>query len=91
MEIKGWIELIAVVTMPIGLIALAVERVWTGKGVGPRMIQYAGAVLLVPTILILALEKTLEPSTVGTVMGALIGYLLSGISERDPLPSAQPR
>jgi len=35
--------------------------------------------VLAPLILILGLERVLEPSAVGALIGALLGYLLSGI------------
>jgi ABC-type microcin C transport system permease subunit YejE len=37
--------------------------------------------MVVPIVLILGLEKTLEASALGVVIGAVIGYLLSGVSE----------
>jgi hypothetical protein len=37
--------------------------------------------MLIPLILISALEKVLEPSNVSTLIGALTGYVLSGIGE----------
>ena len=41
--------------------------------------------MTVPTILILGIEGKLEPATLGTLIGALIGYVLSsmGNDEKD--------
>ncbi len=43
-------------------------------------------ILLVPMIGLLAMEKILEGATVGTLIGGLTGYLLSGISNYDKQP-----
>jgi hypothetical protein len=79
LDVKGAIELGAAATVLIGAVGSLVFA--TKRGIGPRTIQLAGAVMIVPIVLILALEKTLEPATLGTVIGAVIGYLLSGVSE----------
>jgi nitrogen fixation/metabolism regulation signal transduction histidine kinase len=46
-----------------------------------RSIQFLGLALLVPTVLILGLEKVIAGETVATLVGGIAGYLLSGISE----------
>jgi len=79
MDVRGIVELTAAAAIPIGVIGSIGYAVM--RGIGARTIQFAGAIMLVPIILILALEKTLEPATLGTVIGAVIGYLLSGIGE----------
>jgi len=79
LDVKGAIELAAAATLCVGGVGSLLHA--AKKGIGPRTIQLAGAVMIVPVVLILALEKTLEPGTLGTVIGAVIGYLLSGVSE----------
>jgi hypothetical protein len=77
LDVKGAIELIAAATTAIGAIG---SLIYAGKrGIGPGTIKLAGAVMIVPVVLILALEKTLEPATLGTVIGAVLGFVLSGI------------
>jgi hypothetical protein len=79
LDVKGAVELAAAATLLAGGIGSLVFA--AKKGIGPRTIQLAGAVMIVPVTLILALEKTLEPSALGVVIGAVIGYLLAGVSE----------
>jgi hypothetical protein len=79
LDTRGLVELIAALTIAIGLIGALVQA--ARQGIGPRSIKFSGALLMVPTILILALEKSLEPATLGTIIGAVAGYLLSGVSE----------
>jgi hypothetical protein len=79
LDVKGAIELAAVGTTAIGGVGSLLFA--AGRGIGPRTIQLTGAIMVVPVVLILALEKTLEASAFGVVIGAVIGYLLSGVSE----------
>jgi hypothetical protein len=78
---RFWIEIIAALTIPIAIGAIMYQR-FQGGGAGPislRMLQVLAIAVLAPLILILGLEKVLEPSAVGALIGALLGYLLSGI------------
>jgi len=69
---------------------------WTGSGeartrgpkivINPRHIQFVSVGLIVPTILILGLEKVLTSETTATLIGGLAGYLLSGIGRYEPRP-----
>jgi hypothetical protein len=79
LDVKGAIELAAVGTTVIGGVGSILVAL--GRGIGPRTIQLGGAIMIVPIVLILALEKTFEASALGVVIGAVIGYLLSGVSE----------
>jgi hypothetical protein len=86
LDVKGAIELGAGATMLIGGIG---SLIYAGKrGIGPGTIKLAGAVMIIPVVLILALEKTLEPSTLGTVIGAVLGFVLSGVGGAGPAPPA---
>jgi hypothetical protein len=87
LDVKGIVELAAAASIFVGVFGALI--IAGKRGIGPRTIQFAGAVMLVPVILILALEKVLEPAVLGTVIGAVIGYLLSGISEAFAAPGNQ--
>jgi|SRR5215831_17276104 len=54
------------------------------KLINPRHIQFISVGLIVPTILILGLEKVLTSETSATLIGGLAGYLLSGIGKYEP-------
>jgi hypothetical protein len=82
-SIKGIVEIIAVVTIPIAIVAIVWNRIRTNKGLSVRAIQFMGLAVLPSTILILALEGFLEPSAVGALIGALVGYLFAGVGEYD--------
>jgi hypothetical protein len=78
-----------VVVMLVGLVGYFWNR-WTTKGgrsyqrgIGVRGIQFAGVCMLIPGVLILALECKLSECSTGTIIGAFAGYLFSGLSTFD--------
>jgi hypothetical protein len=60
MNIKDIIEIIAASSLPIGILAIVWHRAKTGKGLGVRVIQIIGVILIIPGIVILSLEKILD-------------------------------
>ena len=89
-SIKLWIELVAVLVMAGGLFGVFWTRRRANKdeatrGIGVRVIQMTAVILVVPTILILGLEKLLDTAVLGTLLGAIVGYVLASIGkdERD--------
>jgi hypothetical protein len=93
LDVKGAIELTAAATTAVGAIGSLIYA--AKRGIGPGTIKLAGAVMIIPIVLILALEKTLEPATLGTVIGAVLGFVLSGVGgpaaaepPKDPSSSA---
>ena len=81
MGITHCIELIAAVTIPVTLLAIMGERIWSKKGIGVRTIQFAAVTTFVPLILILALERILDGNVVSALVGAFVGYLFSNIGD----------
>ncbi len=84
MDMKIWIEGVALLIMVLGVIGIFLERALTKRGIGVRIIQFATVVLVFPIILILALEGILESQTVGALVGTVVGYVLSGIGKDEP-------
>ena len=76
---RFWIEIIAALTIALAVAAVMYQRFQQGGAVNNRTIQLLAVAVLAPLILILGLERVLEPSAVGALIGALLGYLLSGI------------
>ena len=81
MNIKIVIEIVACVIMLGGTIGIFIERIIQKRGIGIRVIQFLAVVLLAPMILILAIEGILNTQTTATLIGAIIGYILSGIGK----------
>jgi hypothetical protein len=82
--LRAIIELVFAVLMLAGIIFIAIHRILTKKGIGARAIQFAAVTLVVPGIFILALERALPSETVAALLGALTGYLLSGLGRFRP-------
>ncbi len=54
-----------------------------GGGIDVRQIQFIGVSMLLPIILILALETKITEPVIGTLLGGVAGYLLSSIGAYD--------
>jgi hypothetical protein len=76
---RFWIEIIAALTIALAVGAIMYRQFQQGGAVSIRTIQLLTIAVMAPLILILGLERVLEPSAVGALIGALLGYLLSGI------------
>lgn len=77
---RFWIEIIAALTITLAIGAVLYQRFQQGASpISLRTIQLLAISVMAPLILILGLERVLEPSAVGALIGALLGYLLSGI------------
>ena len=75
------IELIAASIMIVGVFGVFYDRIKHKKGIGVRVIQFLAVVFVVPAILILALERVLSTESTATLLGTIIGYVLSGIGK----------
>ena len=84
MELKAALEIVAGIIMVGGLTGIFTERIVKNRGIGVRIIQFLTVTLVLPIILILALEGILKGETVATLLGAIVGYILSGIGKDEP-------
>jgi xanthine/uracil permease len=89
MKTSDIVELIAASLMVLGVAAVFINRWTSDKGLGARVIQLLAVILVIPAILILALERFLTAETVATLFGTLIGYLLSGVGGFRPRQSSK--
>ncbi|WP_340314422.1 hypothetical protein [Rhizorhabdus argentea] len=83
MTAREWVELIVAGTIPLAVISMVLNRILSGKGLGVRAIQFLAVATFVPAVIILALEKIIDGSTVAALVGAFVGYLFSNIAEFD--------
>ena len=77
------IETLMVIIMILGLIMITVYLLINKKYLGARVVQFSCIVLLIPAIIILGEDQIIKGETVGTLIGSLLGYVLSGISNYD--------
>ena len=87
--VRSVVELIAAFMMPAGVGLVFWEAKSSGRGLGAWAIQYTAVVILGPLIIIMALEKVLEANIIGALLGAMFGYLLTGISNANAQPPAK--
>jgi hypothetical protein len=85
MNVKEILEIGAGIIMIGGTIAVFVERFVHKKAIGVRVIQFLAVLLLIPTILILALENILNTETIAALLGALAGYIYVLAKEKDSI------
>ena len=83
MTTKEWIEILMSLIMALVLIGILIRAIFLKKGIGARVIQFTCISFLIPAIIILSIEGILKGETVGTLLGGLAGYVLSGISNFD--------
>jgi len=83
-------ELAAIAIMIIGVASIPLSSRLTKDGMR-RVIQFLGVILVIPTIVILSLEKILSAETTGTLIGAVTGYLLSGLGSETPWKKQEER
>lgn len=84
-----WLDGGLVVVMALGIIGVMVHRIWLGYGIGERSIQLVAVCLVIPTVLIVGLEDKASKEIMGTLLGAIVGYTLSGIGGRTERPASQ--
>lgn len=81
--VTGWVELIFAGVMALGVIGLFLNRHLQEKSLTLRSIQFLSILLVVPAIIILSLEEIISPQSTTALLGALLGYILSGFGERN--------
>lgn len=83
MDVVGTVQVLVAVTIPLVVLAIIVNRTVVRKGIGVRSIQFVGLVIGISAIVLLALQRVIDGSVVGTLLGGTFGYLLSKISKFD--------
>lgn len=81
------VEVAAVLIMAGALGGILYDRIKKNKGIGVRVIQFLAVSFVIPTVLILALEAKLSTDATAAILGAVVGYVLSGIGKDEPMSS----
>ncbi len=72
-----WIGLIAVLIMAGGLGGIFYLVIKQNAGIGNKTIQFLAVVFVVPLMLILGIYGILRTETIGTLLGVIVGFVLS--------------
>lgn len=76
-----YISIILALIPIVGTLLILGERVINKKGTGVRTIQILTIVIALPIIALLAITDKMDGATLGTLLGAVLGYTLSDLSK----------
>jgi hypothetical protein len=74
-----WIGVFGVLIMAGGLGGLFYLIVKQNAVIGPRTIQFLAIVFVLPLLMVLGVSNVLGRETIGTIIGTVVGYVLSGV------------
>ncbi len=80
---KSWIEIAMLAPMGAGLVGVFINRIHLRKGIGIRVIQFLAVLFVLPIAVILGLEGKLGSDATATILGAVLGYVLSPIGKEE--------
>ncbi len=72
-----WIGLIAVLIMAGGVWTVYYQAVKQNAIIGLHAVRFLGIVFILPILLILGLFGVLHAETIGTIIGVIVGYILT--------------
>ena len=78
-----WIAVIAALIMAGGLGGLFYLIIKQNASIGAKSIQFLAIVFVLPLLIILGIFNVLGRETIGTLLGVIIGYVLSGFGKED--------
>ena len=81
MDGKSIVEIIAALTVPISFVAVIWHRVKNEMGMGYRSLQFLAIGVVMPVILILALESKLAGEAVAAIIGGVVAYLFTAAAK----------
>lgn len=76
-----WIGLIAALIMAGGLGGIFYLVIKQNATIGNKAIQFLAIVFVLPLLLILGIYNVLGRETIGTLLGVIVGYVLSGFGK----------
>lgn len=76
-----WIGLIAVLIMAGGLYGIYYLAIKQNATIGVKDIRLLAVVFVLPLLLILGISGVIHTETIGTLLGVVVGYVLSGIGK----------
>ncbi len=76
-----WIALIAVLIMAGGLGGVLYLVIKQQAGINNKIIQFLAVTFVLPLLVALGIMNTLGRETIGTLLGVVVGYVLSGFGK----------
>jgi hypothetical protein len=78
-----WIAFIAVLIMAGGVAIVYQQVVKQNAVIGMQAIRFIGMVFILPILLILGLFSVLHAETIGTIIGVVVGYVLTLMGKQE--------
>ncbi len=72
-----WISFIAALVMLGGVWIVYTQVIRQNAVIGMQAIRFLGVVFILPILLILGLFSILHAETIGTIIGVVVGYILT--------------
>lgn len=79
--IQLWIGMIGALIMAGGLAGLFYLIIKQNAIIGTKAIQFLAIVFVLPLLLVLGVTNVLGRETIGTIIGTVVGFVLSGFSK----------
>ncbi len=76
-----WIGLIAVLIMAGGLGGVFYLILKQNVSIGNKTIQFLAIIFVLPLLVVLGIFNVLGRESIGTIVGVVVGYVLSGIAK----------
>jgi hypothetical protein len=76
-----WIAIIGVLIMAGGLGGIFYLIIKQNATLGMKTIQFLAIVFILPMMLVLGVTNVLGRETIGTIIGVVVGYVLSGFGK----------
>jgi len=76
-----WIAIIGVLIMAGGLGGIYYLIIKQSATLGMKTIQFLAIVFILPLMLVLGVMNVLGRETIGTILGVVVGYVLSGFGK----------
>ncbi len=76
-----WIAIIGTLIMAGGLAGIYYLIIKQNATLGAKTIQFVAIVFVLPLMLVLGVMNVLGRETIGTIVGVVVGYVLSGFGK----------
>jgi len=74
-------EQLLTIIIVVTLIVICINRCVVKKSIGVRVVQFLAVSIFLPTVFFLAMADKIQGESLGTLLGAVAGYLFANIAD----------